>query len=160
MLSRLVLAAVLFLSAPTAAGEVAPLDRFQLWNDCRPTRLVVEGLSDDAAALGLTEGAIATAVRSRLRSAWLYTDDEFEASWSVLYVNVNVVGGAFSLSIEFRKLVQDDATAEVSLAATWHTGAAGTHAQRAEFILSGVAQHTDHFIDEYLGVNEDACVRR
>ncbi len=65
--------------------------------------LVIEGLSDDATDIGLTEGAVETAGHSRLRAARLYTDAKIEMSRSCLYVNVNVVGGAFSLSIEFKK---------------------------------------------------------
>ena len=47
------------------------IDRFQLWNACGPINLLVESPSYDAGNMGLTREAIATTVRSRLRSARL-----------------------------------------------------------------------------------------
>ena len=73
MLRPLLLAAALLLSAPAWAEEVTDYDRFRLWNDCGPMKLVVENLPKAAADIGLTREAITTAVRSRLRAAHLYS---------------------------------------------------------------------------------------
>ena len=70
-----VMAVLLFIGTSVLAEEVSDLDRFQLWNDCRAMNLVVEGLNQDAAEIGLTREAIETAVRSRLRAARLYNAD-------------------------------------------------------------------------------------
>ena len=146
-------AACLFAAASASGGEVSDFDRFELWNECRPMSLVVENLPDDAAAIGLTMEAIEVAVRSRLRSARLYSDD----AWAYLYDNVNVVSSGYGIGVKYYKSVMDIATKLERRAATWDRGSAGTHAQDPNFILSSVVQHADAFIDEYLRVNTDAC---
>ena len=146
-------AALLLTAASASAGAVSESDRFYLWNECRPTSLFVERLPDDATATGLTEEAIEIAVRSRLRAARLYSD----SALSYLYINVNVVGRAFGIGVEYNKYVRDLATKLERRATTWDVGSTGTHGGDSNFILSGVTQHTDEFIDEYLRVNTDAC---
>ena len=145
--------ALLLTVASASAGEVSDYDRFRLWNVCHPMGFIVEGLSDDATAIGLTMEAIEVAVRSRLRAARLYSDD----AWSYLYVNVNVVSSGFGIRVEYNKSVMDLATMLERRSTTWDTGATGTHGQDPNYILSYVVQHADLFIDEYLRVNEDAC---
>ena len=101
--------------------------------------------------------AIKIAVRSRLRAARLYIENGREAVWARLYINVNVVGSAFSIGIEYNKVVRDIATNLKLTALTWLRGSTGTHGGNSNYILSSVAQHADAFIDEYLRVNADAC---
>ena len=153
-----IVAALLLTAASTSAEEVSDEDRFQIWNGCRPTRLSVEISPDDATTIGLTKSAIEVAVRSRLRAARLYTEDNDEAAWSYLYARVNVVGPAFGISIEYWKVVRDLlATGLDNRARTWDVASTGTHTQNPNYILSSVALYTDEFIDEYLRVNADAC---
>ncbi len=135
-----------------AAQEVSAFDRFRLFNECRPMRLIVEGLPAAAAEIDLTEAAIQAAVESRLRSARLYDAD----ARPYLYVNVNVVGRAFSIGLEYLKFLYDQVTDETNFATTWDSGAAGTSGS-ATFILSSLARHMDRFLVEYLRVNESAC---
>ncbi len=149
--------AFLLTAASASVAEVSEFDRFSLWNECRPMELVVEGLSDDATDIGLTRDAIEVAVRSRLRAAHIYSEDYAETEFSDLYVNVTVVGRAFSTNIDYRKVVLDQATMLNYLAPTWSLGGTGTHGQDSNFILSYVTQNTDAFLDEYLRVNDDAC---
>ena len=146
-------AALLLTTASASADEVSDYDRFRLWNECRPMDLLVEKLPDDAAAIGLTMEAIEVAVRSRLRSGRLYSDD----AWAYLYVNMNVQSSGFAITVNYYKSVMDIATTLERRAATWDRGAAGTHGQDPNFILSNVVQHADAFIDGYLRVNADAC---
>ena len=147
-------AALLLLLASSAwTDEVTRLDRFQLWNGCEPMQLVVESLHQDATDIGLTEEAITTAVRSRLRGTRLYDDSASQ----YLYVNVTVVGGAYAVKLEYNKMVFDLASDESFPATTWETGSAGTHGRNSGFILSHVSRHTDKLIDNYLRVNQDAC---
>ncbi len=146
-------ALALVLAVPAGAAEkVTDYDRFQLWNSCQPMDLFVSDLHKDA-DIGLTREAILVAVRSRLRAARLYEADEL---FSHLYVNVNVVGQAHNISIQYYKHLEDTASGETGYAATWDTGGTGTH-RSADYILSGVSQYTDRFIDEYLRVNADSC---
>ena len=147
--------AMLILAVPARAENVTNYDRFQLWNDCRPMELMVEGLDKDAADIGLTKDAITVAVRSRLRAARLYTD----RSWVSLYINVHVVGRAFHARVKYTKLLTDSKFDLGGLAPTWDTYVTGTHGRNSGFILSQVSQRVDKFIDEYLRVNEDACKR-
>ena len=77
---------------PCLAAGNSSHDCFQLWSACPPLDLIVEGLPEDAEEIGLTRERIQTAAESRLRAARLY---DAEAG-HYLYVNVNVVGRAFS----------------------------------------------------------------
>ena len=131
------------------------LDCFQLWNACRPLYLlVVEGPTEDAEEIGLTKERIQTAAESRLRAARLY---DAEAADHFLYVNVNVVGRAYSIGVGYRKWLHDEALDIGGMAETWNTGSAGTHGGGARFILQDVSEHMDRFVVEYLRVNEPAC---
>lgn len=142
------------LSPTYAADKISDLDRFKLWNRCKPVRLLVESMKEDAQDIGLTKEMVEVAVRSRLRGAKLYDAKTLH----YLYVNVNVVSNAFSLDLELTKVVYDSVSRQSSYAATWGIGSAGIHERTgADFILSAVAQKTDWFIDEYLRVNADAC---
>ena len=175
---RLILSAValtLVLAAPSGAAEkvttvekaTKKLDRFDLWNGCRPMGLFVEGLPDDAGKIGLRKKDIEIAVRARLRGARIY--EEINASsHSVLYVNVNVVGRAFKIIVEFNRSVEvllpsrvkpEGMDPLINYVTTWQSGVTGTHGATAEYILSSVAHYTDEFIDEFLRVNADACRR-
>lgn len=140
--------------------EVSDYDRFDLGNDCRPVKLVVEGLQTNAAEFNLREEDIETTVRSRLRGARIYTENTLYPDGTVtpyLYVNVNTVGSAFNINIQLNKWVSDPASNQEGLAATWGTNLTGTHGNDLNYILSSVARITDIFIDEYLRVNEAAC---
>ena len=130
------------------------LKAFELFNNCQPMRLLVEGLHDDAKRIGLTEGRLVAAVESRLRSARLYVEDDPWAA--VLYVNVHVVGPAYTTSVEYYKLVVD-AFGNVGEARTWTTGGAGTHGRDPSFVVAGLAEYLDRFLVAYLRVNESAC---
>lgn len=48
--------------------------------------------------------------------------------------------------------------ARSGFATTWKTGTTGTHGFDAGYVRDVVARHLDEFIDEYLRVNENACV--
>ncbi len=143
--------------ASASAEEVSDNDRFKLWNACRPMDLLVEHLGQDAADIGLTRDDIQTAVRSRLRAARLY-DADASILQPYLYVNVNVVGHAHSISFRYKKEVRDPRTDLSREAVTWQLGGLGTHySGDKNYILNFVSRHTDRFIDEYLRVNADAC---
>ena len=153
---RIAFLTLALIAVSPASGQVTDYDKFQLWNDCLPIRLIIETLPDDATKIELTVERIATVVRSRLRAARLYDQEEIAA----LYVNINIVGGAFSHRIELKKRVIDNATSLIYFAKTWHTAVTGTHgggANAANYILSSLAEDIDMFIDEYLRVNDEAC---
>ena len=132
------------------------LERFQLFNFCLPMALIVEELSDGAAEIELTEERIQTMAESRLRAARLFTSTTTPAD-TYLYVRVTVVGGAFSMRLEFKKRVSDSLSGESFFAGTWDSGATGTHGRDANYILQGLSEWLDGFVLEYLRVNEAAC---
>ena len=150
------IALALVLSVSSGAAEtVTGQDRLRLWTGCAPVSLVVEDLNDEAKSIGLLESRIETVVRSRLRGARIYDDD---SSLGYFYVNVNVSGPAFSVSISLAKWVEDIISREWGLVKTWDVGVTGTHGgSDSQFILSTVGEYTDHFVDEFLRVNADAC---
>ena len=152
----LVLALTVFLGSAALAQEeqVTDFDRFQLWNDCQPVSLLA-GMEPEEAGetAGLTVEAIETAVRSRLRAARVYD----ASAGPHVYVYVHVVGPAFHMSFDFFRRFIDSDSYTLVYAISWQTGATGTHSDDPGFILGGVSQATDAFIDEYLRVNADAC---
>ena len=143
-------------SVATAASaeEVSFLERFELWNDCQPIFLYVTSQSQETDDIGLTEEAIKTAARSRLRAARLY-DPDLGAPY--LSVQVTVVGSAFGLELGLYKLVNDPISGVTGQAATWTISWTGTHGGDGDYILSSVSEGMDHFLDEYLRVNAEAC---
>ena len=148
-------AIVLSASSTIHAGAAADhVERFDLFNDCRPIFLLVETLPKEAAVIGLTADSLAMAARSRLRSARLYTD---ERSAAYLYINVNVVGAAFSATLDFNKSVYDPISALTGYATTWNAGGAGTHGKNAAYVRNVVAGYVDEFLDAFLRVNQAAC---
>ena len=155
-IAGLVAFAVLLVFPAHAQEDVeSSVARFRLFNECKPMSLVVEKLNDYASTIGLTTDKLQVAVESRLRSARLYDTAEVP----FLYVNVHVVDQAFSISVDYEKLVFDSVSGESNKAKTWTTGSTGMHGRNAGYILSSVSRHLDQFLVEYLRVNEEHCGR-
>ena len=134
-------------------AEITKRERFELFNRCRPMALLVEGFPEDAGKINLTEESIEMAAESRLRSARLY-DNKAD---TMLYINVNVVKKAFSIIIEYSRLVFEPISDEWGRAVTWQVGSTGAHGRSASYIRSGVSEKIAKFLVEYLRVNEKAC---
>lgn len=144
----------MFLSIGGTLSHAQSQDRFELFTGCEPMRLVVERLGEDARNIGLSVERITNSVESRLRSAKLFSS---ERQRQYLYININVVGRAFSISVEFKKRVFDPRSGLSTYATTWEHGGTGTHGQDASFMISGLSERIDAFIVEYLRVNEQEC---
>ena len=114
---------------------------------------IVVGLGENVAKIGLTEKAVEAATRSRLRTARLYDDDR-TTPW--LGVFAEVAGTGFTIEIDYFKRVHD-LYGNPGYATSWSFGGAGTHGNSSVFVLGGISQYVDQFIDEYLRVNADAC---
>ena len=135
-------------------GE-AMQERFELFNQCRPIRVLVEGLPESAGTTGLGKEDVQAVAESRLRGARLYT---FPGSGGAYrHINVSVVDGAFSLSLEYRRWVLDPVDDTSGSAATWHKGSIRTSIDGGH-ILSGVSHMLDEFLADYMRVNESHCV--
>ena len=133
--------------------ELTVEERFSLFNNCMPMDVVVEGLSDDAVELGLTENSLISAVESRLRSARLYDKD----ASNYLYLNVSVVSPAFSIRLAYEKRLFDPVSGEFWMVETWVISGTGTHSESSTFIRSSVSEYMDEFLVDYLRINEDHC---
>ena len=147
---------VMFLFVPAFAQEPdygAYLDRFSLFNKCRPVNLGVT-LPDDAP--GDLVKRVRIAAESRLRSARLLSTN----ARSLLEVQVNVVDRAFSVNVRYGKLMRDLETGLVGLAGYWDRGVTGVYGFDAGFIVSAVAEKVDEFLADYLRVNDAACGTR
>jgi len=97
---------LLALTVPAGAQEYGQ-ERFQLFNDCSPMGLLVEGMDENAAAIDLTVSDLRVVAESRLRSARIYTEDDSASRFAFLYVNCIVTGTAFSLDLNYIKWVED-----------------------------------------------------
>ena len=150
------IAGLLLLAASQEIPEslAESLARFELFNECRPMYLIVEGLPPDAAAVDLTLERISTLAESRLRAARLFSDD---LRRTYLYVNVTVAGSAFSVRVEFHKRLFDPVSDETWPARTWNEGTTGRHVGDGGYIMQTLSESLDRFLLEYLRVNEDSC---
>ena len=150
------LAAAVLLASPAAAEKIGGAERFRLWSACLPMSLIVESFSDRA-AFGLTEQAVLTTARSRLRAARIYDDGDASR---ILALTINILNDepgrqTYGLGFQYLKLMTDAASGEINLAISWDSGSVGygDHV----FVLAKVSERIDEFIDEYLRVNADAC---
>ena len=70
---------------------------------------------------------------------------------------MNVVGRAFSEGLDYEKRLYDSVTGLSLRTTTWNADGVGTHGGDAGYIMQIVSERLDHFILEYLRVNEAAC---
>ena len=70
---------------------------------------------------------------------------------------MNVVGRAFSEKLEYNKRLYDSVTGLSFRTTTLNSDGIGTHGGDAGYIMQTVSERLDHFILEYLRVNETAC---
>ena len=147
---------LLALSTGTAEGKTT-IQNFQLYTACEPVALLVENLREKAAEIGLTKTSIETTVRSRLRAARIYNPEREIPFFLYVYVNINTVGPAYHIRVELQRYLVDLQHETMGIATTWNTGSTGTHGNNPGFILQGLSQHIDLFIDQYLEANEEDC---
>ena len=152
----------LILSAPVALGEddklleelLIVMERFNLFNHCKPIKLPeLILLDDDAKKIGLSDKSILTAAESRLRAARLYDENANNS----LLIQINVFQSVFSMNVYFTKRLFDPVTDVYMYVSTWRKGVTGTHGQDSSYIMSSLSQLLDQFFAEYLRVNESAC---
>ena len=173
MMLKVILQLALAVLLGTPAGaQVAPhqIERFELFNECRPMDLMVlMAEHDDTAAIGLTKDRIQTMAESRLRAARLYDAD----AETLLGVYVVVDGaGAFKWEVNYYKPLYDAVSGETLTRKTWISESNwfgirlrsgirrlsyDTHGGDADVIMQGLSERLDKFILEYLRVNEASC---
>ena len=124
----------------------------QLFTRCAPLRVAI-GFNITNAELPLAEETLSEAAESRLRGARLLKTgaDQF------LSIDLNVVGSAFSLRIGLNSWIEDMGFGRGGTVLMWGTGATGTHAGDAQYLLGLVSRHLDEFVVKYLRANEEPC---
>ena len=139
------------------------IERFKLFNACRPMQLLIEPLPDDAEEINLSWETLQAAAESRLRAARLYREAfgqdatlEEHSNAAILSVEIGVVGATSYLGVKFNKRVTD-AFGETTSTPTWIAIRYGTHGGNANSIVSALSQQLDEFLAAYLRVNEPAC---
>ena len=147
------------LDALFACSEAEDKKSFELCNVCRPVPLLIERLEPPATDIGLTKDRLQITAESRLRAARLYTDSGEESNGAVLYINVSVLGPAFSLNVQYLKQMLDPIAFAAYPVPTWRKGSLGTHSGDPGFIIQDLSEKVDEFLVEYLRVNEKHCPR-
>ncbi len=119
--------------------------------------VVVEGLAADERRIDLTEDRIRNRVELRLRSAGLTPGNDVTQNDAWLYVIVAVAGKAFHTSVEYQRRVEfttGNRRYRHNAAVTWFSGSTGTHGDNAAYIMNGLDQLLDKFLNAYLKVNQ------
>ena len=138
---------------PRMPKSTREIDRFKLYDECRPIGLMVFAIGDTQ---GVTKDRLQVAAESRLRAAGLYSETVAPSVNSALSLSVEASGRVFSVSVRFRKLVSDVYGLSWG-APTWELSGNGTHGGRPSFIMENVRTYLDEFFVEYLRVNARAC---
>ena len=148
---------VVAFAVPVEGQEVTDYERFQLFTECAPLKVLAPISGEEAEEIGLTQNRILTMAESRLPAARLWSD-----GLSVfLSIGVAVFRGAYAYKVAFTKWAYDSSGGQ-HMAQTWVRPSAawpaiGTHGGDAGFIMQSLSEELDAFILEYLRVNEESC---
>ena len=140
---------------------------FELWNDCKPVNLWITYNGDDT-DINLTEERIRTAVESRLRGARIYADSVEPGNigaWLNFQISIISIKNASDTALGYAYFIQPVLAFQISRLDTTGTAILWTDGGLIGYggdnvdshILQTVAEQTDHFINEYLRVNTEAC---
>jgi hypothetical protein len=119
--------------------------------DCRTLRLVIEGISGRGDKILLTDNDIRTVAELRIRSLGITIADSVSADDGHLYLNVNISGSAFIVSVEYTcaaVIKRGDSYGKVLGTVVWRSAMIGTHGGKKQFILDCVSEKIDTFLNE------------
>jgi len=123
----------------------------------KKVQVLIEDLNDDAKEAGLSRSLILAKVNLRLRQNGLTPVNRKKSKQhGYLYVNINVFNNAVSIGVAFLRPVfysNNQLVRMHTIASTWRTGSTGTFGGDINFILNGLENHIDIFIDAYLNAN-------
>jgi hypothetical protein len=121
--------------------------------------LVIEGATKGGKEIGVTpDGArrVAELVLGQSRIPLLTREQrDAAAGQPVLYVNVNVVGDAYAISVALLETVRLDRRRATVSAETWSVSGAGTHGGSRQFVLDAVRRQVEMFALDWLKQNGD-----
>ena len=121
--------------------------------------VIVENISADAKAIGLTKELITTKVELQLRrnGVLVGTEDDAAESGMFLYVTCGVTDIAYALNIHFKRFVfyrvGDDLHSVT--ASTYQKGGRGTHAYDSQYVIQFLIDLIDMFSNDFLKANQD-----
>ena|SRR5215471_13059894 len=124
---------------------------------------VVVFVEDGARKFGFTDDDIRTKVRLRLRQAQIRplqtgSASELSEDQQTLEVDVQIVGLAFNVGLEFQRSVvcplPNNGVANI-VSPTWTYAVTGTHGHDRAYVLSGLDEALDTFLNYYLKANQD-----
>jgi hypothetical protein len=140
-----------------AAPEVTPGNGLET-ERTTPLGVLVEGVSEDAEKIGLTRDRIEARVNQSLRRAGITPEEPTVRGMMhgrlYLYVNVNVLGSCFNISISLKREVyyRSGDKSFAMLGVTWDTGTTG-QARSSTFILDKISEDIELFCNEFLKAN-------
>ena len=135
----------------------------RLYNACRPVRLGVSLLGDDAKEIGLRRERIMDSLEARLRGLRLFQAYSLDAvndpNDAMFSVEVQVFRQAFHVEVSFSKELVDPRLGVDNLVHTsvWSNSIMGIHGGSSAFVGDALTELVDGFILDYLRVNEPAC---
>ncbi len=125
-------------------------------DDPGKVRVGVEFLNEEAKRIGLTRDLIQTKTELQLRRNSIIPMKKRDDG--ALYINITVVKNAYNLRVEFIRQVYYQARGKlhVKLCVAWGRGHVGTHSDDKSFILEGLSEAVDEFINEFQKANPPA----
>ena len=115
-------------------------------------RIVVENIKENS--LGITKKNIEDIAFMALFANGIKPEKDND---NYLYININVVGMAFNISISFERTVSYIVNRKKYKnygSRTWHKGFTGTHGQNKMFITDSLRELLDKFSIEYINANK------
>lgn len=113
----------------------------------------IEDLPAEALKIGLTEERLKTAIESRLIKAGITVYEKPKIGRPLLYVNVWVAGGAFSIEIALQEHVLIYRLDSPAYATVWSKKLIGTHDMNSEYIMSQFNTLLNTFLLDHAAAN-------
>lgn len=144
-------------SEQTERGLDRMNDAFQLFTNCQSLAVTVtiSKTPKTGNMIEFTEDDVQNSAESRLRGAHIYGS---KFNFPSLDILIGIYWNFFSMSLELRKTLADTHSQIHGGAITWADSYLGVFSDRGGYILSNLSRALDHFIADYLRVNEQACV--
>lgn len=133
-------------------------DLLNLMNIGNKFIVAIGDLNEDAIKIGLTEKRLRTITELRLRREGItIVSEDMNGTLSNphFYVDVHIIGAAVHFKVEIHEWVELKRLPILQKcpAITWSLGMTGTHSGDPEFIISGLNQIIDRFLNEYYQAN-------
>jgi hypothetical protein len=115
----------------------------------------VEDLHEFASQIGLTRQRLLDRIFIRARQLGI-TPSLVGEKEGYLYLNLNVVGDSFNLTLKYIRAVQYTVTDQkyFGVGTTWNVSTTGIHGGSSQYIIDTLDGHLDRFFNEYLAANE------